>query len=95
MRKIKLDDFDVRVLINGLYQTLDDYCAEEKNQVCDFTLSLIDTCEKMKPGRKQRFLFEPAQKRILYRSLVSWRNQRIAAGEITDPIDELLIKIAA
>ena len=52
--KVKLDDYEVRVLINGLVQQHRSYDAETNGQIDALALRLCDIAETMKPGRKIR-----------------------------------------
>ena len=52
--KVKLDDYEVRVLINGLMQQHRSYDAETNGQIDALALRLCDIAEAMKPGRSVR-----------------------------------------
>ena len=52
--KVKLDDYEVRVLINGLIQQHRSYDAETNGQIDSLALRLCDIAETMKPGRKKK-----------------------------------------
>ena len=54
--KVKLDDYDVRVLLTGLYQQSRDY--ETASQIDDLLLRLVDVSDTMKPNRKKKIFFE-------------------------------------
>ena len=56
---VKLDDYEVRVLINGLIQQHRSYDAETNGQIDSLALRLCDIAEAMKPGRKKKIPFEP------------------------------------
>ena len=47
--KVKLDDYEVRVLINGLMQQHRSYDAETNSQIDALALRLCDIAEAMKP----------------------------------------------
>ena len=51
--KVKLDDYEVRVLINGLIQQHRSYDAETNGQIDALALRLCDIAEAMKPGAKE------------------------------------------
>ena len=61
--KVKLDDYEVRVLINGLIQQHRSYDAETNGQIDSLALRLCDIAEAMKPGRKKKIPFEPVERR--------------------------------
>ena len=78
--KIKLDDYEVRVLINGLMQQHRSYDAETNGQIDALALRLCDIAEAMKPGRKKKISFEPVETRVIRHGLVDWRNRDISQG---------------
>lgn len=95
--KIKLDDYYVRVLINGLFQQRKDYDAETNDQISDLLLRLVDLSDTMKPGRKKKISFEPEEIRLIRRCLMEWRNREIQAEKdvAVEVISELLILFMA
>ena len=72
--KVKLDDYEVRVLINGLMQQHRSYDAETNGQIDALALRLCDIAEAMKPGRKKKISFEPVEIRVICQCLMEWRN---------------------
>ena len=84
---VKLDDYEVRVLINGLIQQHRSYDAETNGQIDSLALRLCDIAEAMKPGRK-----EPVETRVIRHCLVDWRNREIRQGNdvASEVIGELL-----
>ena len=92
--KVKLDDYEVRVLINGLIQQHRSYDAETNGQIDALALRLCDIAEAMKPGRKKKILFEPVEIRVICQCLMEWRNREIQAKRYgaVDAINELLIR---
>ncbi len=93
MRKIKVDDYDLKVVINGLYQMRVEYLAEKRNQVESVLLSLAAICERMQPGRKKRIPFEPGAINTICLCLVDWRNEKIASCDdvAVEVINDMLI----
>lgn len=89
--KVKLDDYDVRVLINGLYQQSRDY--ETANQIDDLLLRLVDLSDTMKPNRKKKIFFASEEIIVIRQCLMEWRNQEIQAERwgAVDGINELLV----
>ena len=89
--KVKLDDYEVRVLINGLIQHRS-YDAETNGRIDDLALRLCDIAEAMKPGRKKKIPFEPVETRVIRHCLVDWRNREINQGNdvASEVIGELL-----
>ena len=90
--KVKLDDYEVRVLINGLIQQHRSYDAETNGQIDALALRLCDIAEAMKPGRKKKISFEPVEIRVIRYYLVDWRNREISQGNdvASEVIGELL-----
>ena len=92
--KVKLDDYEVRVLINGLVQQHRSYDAETNGQIDSLALRLCDIAEAMKPGRKKKISFEPVEIRVIRHCLMEWRNREIQAERhgAVDALNELLIR---
>ena len=92
--KVKLDDYEVRVLINGLMQQHRSYDAETNGQIDALVLRLCDIAEAMKPGRKKKIPFEPVEIKIIRQCLMEWRNREIHAERYgaVDALTELLIQ---
>ena len=91
---VKLDDYEVRVLINGLMQQHRSYDAETNGQIDSLALRLCDIAEAMKPGRKKKIPFEPVEIKIIRQCLMEWRNREIQAERYgaVDALTELLIQ---
>ena len=92
--KVKLDDYEVRVLINGLIQQHRGYDTETNAQIDNLALRLCDIAEAMKPGRKKKSHFEPVETRVTCQCLMEWRNREIQAKRLgaVDALNELLIR---
>ena len=90
--KVRLDDYEVRVLINGLMQQHRSYDAETNGQIDSLALRLCDIAEAMKPGRKKKISFEPVETRVICQCLMEWRNREIRQGNdvASEVIGELL-----
>lgn len=97
MRKIKVDDYDLKVIINGMYQMRTKYSAEKRNQVDDVLLSLVTIYEQMKHGKKKRIPFETNAIKTICLCLIDWRNEKIASGEdvAVKVINDMLILFSA
>ena len=91
--KVKLDDYEVRVLINGLIQQHRGYDTETNAQIDNLALRLCDIAEAMKPGRKKKIPFELVETRVTCQCLMEWRNREIQAKRLgaVDALNELLI----
>lgn len=92
--KVKLDDYEVWVLINGLIQQHRGYDTETNAQIDNLALRLCDIAEAMKPGRKKKISFEPVETRVTCQCLMEWRNREIQAKRLgaVDALNELLIR---
>ena len=77
---VKLDDYEVRVLINGLMQQHRSYDAETNGQIDALALRLCDIAEAMKPGRKKKISFEPVEIRVIRHCLIEWRGRKTRCG---------------
>lgn len=90
--KVKLDDYEMWVLINGLVQQHRSYDAETNSQIDALALRLCDIAEAMKSGRKKKISFEPVEIRVIRHCLVDWRNREIRQGNdvASEVIGELL-----
>ena len=92
--KVKLDDYEVRVLINGVIQQHRGYDTETNAQIDNLALRLCDIAEAMKPGRKKKIPFELVETRVTCQCLMEWRNREIQAKRLgaVDALNELLIR---
>ena len=92
--KVKLDDYEARVLINALVQQHRSYDAETNGQIDALALRLCDIAETIKPGRKKKIPFEPVEIRVIRHCLMEWRNREIQAERhgAVDALNELLIR---
>lgn len=86
---IKLDQYELGVLINGLYQHKDFY-----GNISVLILRLVNESEQMKSNRKRKLVFQPNEITLIRTYLLDWRNEQIqdekeAAVEV---ISELLEK---
>ena len=97
MKKIKLDVWDLKMLVRGLLNSKENCCAENEEEIDLLIISLADKYEHLKPGRKKRFRFQPKERHLICRSLVDWRNQQIEAGDdvAVEIISEYLLMFAA
>ena len=94
---VKLDDYEVRVLINGLIQQHRSYDVETNGQIDSLALRPCDIAEAMKPGRKKKISFEPVETRVTCQCLMEWRNREIQAERhgAVDALNELLIQFTS
>jgi len=94
--KIRLDNYDVRTLVNGLFLHRRDYDEDINASIDDLILRLADINDAMKPGRRKRIPFQPVEIRLVRLCLVEWRNDELQNEHngAADAISELLIRFA-
>ena len=78
---VRLDAYDLRAVINGLFQTRTALGKERQGKIEALVLRLIDTCEQLKPGRRAKIRLESGEARLILLCLNEWRNRFIAAGK--------------
>ena len=93
--KIKLDCYDLSILINGLNSMREQYSQKANDYLCDLILRLIDIYDNTKPKRKSRIIFDSSELHVIRTVLIDWRNQFISTGHpgAADGVGELLLKI--
>ncbi len=91
--KVKLDDYEIRVLINCLYQQRCDYDLQTNSEIDDLLLQLVRKSEDMKPCHRRKFRFEPHEISLIRMCLIEWRNHQLLAGKkgAAEAISELVI----
>lgn len=91
--KVKLDDYEIRVLINSLYQQRCDYDLQTNNEIDGLLLQLLRKSESMKPCRRRKFRFEPQEISLIRMCLIKWRNHQLLTGKkgAAEAISELVI----
>ncbi len=95
LMRIKLDRYDLTVLINGLNTMREQYSQRTNDYLCDLILQLIEIHDNTKPRRKTRISFNSNEFRVIRMVLIDWRNQFINSGHTgaAEGIGELLAKI--
>lgn len=93
-KKVVLNDFNLRLLIKGLHETLDDVPAESKTDVCKFILKLTDIEKSLRSNRKVRLNFDSMQRSYIIQALVFWHNKIIANNGPSEHVDALLLKFS-
>ncbi len=68
--KVKLDGFYLNVLINGLYSQRMRYDDKTNSIIDTLLLRLIDESDKLKPNRKVKICFEPAEISVIGQCLM-------------------------
>ena len=94
--KVKLDDYDVRTLVTGLYQQRSDYDDYTNAAIDTLILRLADISDTMQkhPCRKKKIPFEPVETKLIRYVLNEWRNRELHAGKDgrAEAIGELMIR---
>ena len=93
--KIKLDCYDLSILVNGLYTMRNRYNLETRNRIYELLLRIIDIYDNMNPNRKAKIRFESTEHRIILHCLIDWRNQFLQEGKpgAAEGVGELILKI--
>ncbi len=94
--KVKLDNYEMDILINGLFQQRCDYDAQTNGDIDDFLLQVVQKVKHKKLCRRQKFRFEPQETRLIRMCLIQWRNQQLQAQkqEAAEAISDLIILFA-
>lgn len=94
--KIKLDNYEIDILINGLFQQRCDYDAQTNSAIDDLLLQLVQKVKHKKLCRRKKFRFEPQEARLIRLCLIQWRNQQLQDQKqgAADAINELIILFA-
>ena len=92
--KIKLDDYDIKVAINGLYRYRKDASEEVQDVIDPILLRLIDVSKSLKPGKRTKLPFSPGEKHLIRLCLNDWRNQLIQDNNLggMDGVSDVMLK---
>ena len=93
--KTKLDHYNLRILIKGLYSMRDCYSPETQIQLYDLLSRLIDIFDNTNPNRRAKIVFDSTEHRIVLHCLIDWRNQFLQEGKpgAAEGVGELILKI--
>ena len=93
-RKIKLDDYDIRVVINGLAQYRKTAPDEDLDVIEPMLLRLIRVLMDLKPGKRTKLPFSPEEERLIRFYLNERRNQLIRENNLggMDGVTEVMLK---
>ena len=91
--KIKLDRYDLSILINGLNSMREQYCLKTNDYLFDLILRLIDIYDHTMSKRKARILFNSDELHMIFTVLIDWRNLFISTGYpgAAEGVGELLV----
>ena len=92
--KIKLDDYDIKVAINGLYRYRKDASEEVQDVIDPILLRLIEVIKTLKPGKHTKLPFSPEDKHLIRLCLNDWRNQLIQENNLCgmDGVSDVMLK---
>ena len=95
--KIKLDHYNLTILINGLNAMREQYSQKVNDYLCNLILRLISICENTKSKRKAKVIFDRNELHVIRIVLIDWRNQFISTGHprAADEVAELLVKLSS
>lgn len=93
--KIKMDRYDLIILIKGLHSMRSCYGTETRDRIYDLLLRLIDIFDNMNPDHKAKIKFNNAEHRIMLHCLIDWRNQFLQEGKpgAAEGVGELTLKL--
>ena len=91
--KVKLDNYEMDILINGLFQQRCDYDAQTNRSIEDLLFQIVWKVNHTKLRRRQKFRFEPQEASLIRQCLIKWRKQQIQADKhgAAEAINELII----
>ncbi len=94
--KVKLDDCEIDILINGLFQQRCDYDAQTNRAIEDLLLQIVQKVNHKRLRRRHKFRFEAQEARLIRMCLIQWRNQQLQAQKqgSAEAISELIILFA-
>lgn len=92
--KIKLDDYDIRIVINGLAQFRQTAPDEDLDVIDPMLLRLIEVIKTLKPGKHTKLPFSPEEKHLIRLCLNDWRNQLIQENNLggMDGVSDVMLK---
>lgn len=79
--KVKLNDYEIDILINGLFQQRCDYDPQTNREIDDFLLRLVRIYKTMKPCCRKKFRFESHEVRLIRMCLIEWRSRQMLSGK--------------
>ena len=93
--KIKLDGYDIRIVINGLAQFRQTAPDEDLDVIDPMLLRLIEVSKALKkPSKRTKLSFSPEEKRLTRLYLNEWRNELIHENNLggIDGVSEIIVK---
>lgn len=92
--KIKLDDYEIKVAINGLYRYRKDASEEVQDVIDPILLRLIEVSKALKPGNRTKLPFRPEERSLIRFCLNDCRNQLIQENNLggMDGVSDVMLK---
>ena len=93
---VRMDQYDLKTVINGMYQTRAAFDKAQQDKIDRIILKLINFCERMNPCRRAKIRLESGEARLILLCLNEWRNRFIAAGneDAAEGVGEVMIRFA-
>ena len=90
---VRLDAYELKAVINGLFQTKAAFGEEWQDEIETLVLRLINTCERLKPGRRAKTRLDSGEARLILLCLNEWRNAFIRDGqsEAAEGVGEVMV----
>lgn len=91
--KVKLDNYEIDILINGLFQRRGAYDAQTNSAIDDLLLQIVQKVKNKELRRRHSFRFEHHEARVIRQCLIRWRNQQLQTQKqgTAEAISELII----
>ena len=77
---VRMDQYDLKTVINGMYQTRTAFEEARQDEIGGIILKLIDLSDRMNPRRRVKIRLESGEARLILLCLNEWRNRFITVG---------------
>ena len=93
--KTKLDHYDLKAIVNGLYSMRSNYDITTRSLIDTLILRLIDIHDNTNSHRKVGIRFSNADRHIVLKCLTNWRNLLLREGKpgAAEGVGDILLKI--
>ena len=78
--KIKVDKYDLGIIIDGLFNCREYYDEDTNTTIDDITLRLIKEHTSMNTTRKRRIVVDANELSLIRKCLLEWRNDELQKG---------------
>ena len=91
--KIKVDKYDLGIIIDGLFNCRECYAEDTNTTIDDITLRLIKEHTEMNTSRKRRIVVDANELSLIRKCLLEWRNDELQKGNdmVVEYIGEVII----